>query len=202
MIEYNGFKHKYFCKNTPELIKYLKDVDWHNLEGSESSKYIIFLSSDWAQFTNFIDDNKELIFSKNKFFIAENELNEILDKLNCIIPNRDLQIYTLKDKLKKLLIAEKEKNKNLVYVAEAVVYYLIGKKVRRYVTEEMFNLSNEINLLEKKRVAKENVWYNNWIWNENGKKTTLISESELLSPIESFEKNGHDNYKLWEIKGE
>lgn len=111
------------------------------------------------------------------------------------------EIKKLEEKLRKILTENKNKNKNLVYIDEAVVYYLIGKKVRRYINKEILDLTNEIAKLGNKRIVLNNLWVDNWIWNNKGKKiTNNLFEDSLLSPIQSFEKNGYTDLKLWEIE--
>lgn len=111
------------------------------------------------------------------------------------------EIKKLEEKLRKILTENKNRNRNLVYIDEAVVYYLIGKKVRRYINKEILDLTNEIPKLGNKRIVLNNLWVDNWIWNNKGKKiTNNLFEDSLLSPIQSFEKNGYTDLKLWEIE--
>ena len=91
----------------------------------------------------------------------------------------------------------------IVDINEAIIAYLDGKKVRRHITMEEF-VNNQKMRVKKtnKRVANRHTWWNNWVWNDGtGKKTALsFDDSEILSPIEAFEKSGFDKNKLWSIK--
>lgn len=210
MKEYDGFKHNYYCNNTPELVDYLTNFKYgniHVLDGDKNKKYIIFLSSDWARFTDNIENKEFLNYENGKFYINVEKgpnLKELLNKISTLIkPKKTLeQLY--KD-LDLVLKQYKFVNKNLVYINEAVVYYLNGQKVRRFVTSEILEITNQIAELEKKRKIFDNVWKNIWVYNDKGKKVIDIYNVKTLdpnivqSPIEVFEREGFNKYKLWEI---
>lgn len=200
MEKYDGFRHNYYCENTKELQNYLNKTNWHDLSGNSNDKYIIFLSSDMAEYTNDIQDKEELIFKNNEFYFSPNryiflEIKKIEQE------KKDLEIKQLHNKLELLIRKEKEKKNDLVYINEAIVYYLNGQKVRRYITNEIMKITNEICKLEKKRIIENNYWENCWIYNDNGKKTTNkdVETFNVNSPIETFEREGFNKYKLWEI---
>lgn len=200
MEKYDGFRHNYYCENTKELQNYLNKTNWHDLSGNSNDKYIIFLSSDMAEYTNDIQDKEELIFKNNEFYFSPNR-DIFLEIKKIEQEKKDLEIKQLHNKLELLLRKEKEKNNNLVYINEAIVYYLNGQKVRRYITNEIMKITNEICKLEKKRIIENNYWENCWIYNDNGKKTTNkdVETFNVNSPIETFEREGFNKYKLWEI---
>lgn len=104
-------------------------------------------------------------------------------------------------KLEKKLINLKNKNNKLVYIDEAIIHYVNGGKVRRYMDSSILELVNQISIVEKKRKIFENKWINTWLYYNNGKKTTNpnISSEDLLSPLEVFEREGFNRYKLWEV---
>lgn len=200
MEKYDGFRHNYYCENTKELQNYLNKTNWHDLSGNSNDKYIIFLSSDMAKYTNDIQDKEELIFKNNEFYFSPNR-DIFLEIKKIEQEKKDLEIKQLNNKLELLLRKEKEKNNNLVYINEAIVYYLNGQKVKRYITNDIINITNEICKLEKKRIIENNYWENCWIYNDNGKKTTNkdVETFNVNSPIETFEREGFNKYKLWEI---
>lgn len=200
MEKHDGFRHNYYCENTKELQNYLNKTNWHDLSGNSNDKYIIFLSSDMAKYTNDIQDKEELIFKNNEFYFSPNR-DIFLEIKKIEQEKKDLEIKQLNNKLELLLRKEKEKNNNLVYINEAIVYYLNGQKVKRYITNDIINITNEICKLEKKRIIENNYWENCWIYNDNGKKTTNkdVETFNVNSPIETFEREGFNKYKLWEI---
>lgn len=200
MEKYDGFRHNYYCENTKELQNYLNKTNWHDLSGNSNDKYIIFLSSDMAEYTNDIQDKEELIFKNNEFYFSPNK-DIFLDIKKIEQEKKDLEIKQLHNKLELLIRKEKEKKNDLVYINEAIVYYLNGQKVRRYITNEIMKITNEICKLEKKRIIENNYWENCWIYNDNGKKTTNkdVETFNVNSPIETFEREGFNKYKLWEI---
>ena len=88
----------------------------------------------------------------------------------------------------------------IVDVKEAILAYLDGKKVRRYMPMEEFIKHNEIQLNEGKRITDKHSWWENWVWNDgSGKKVKKYDINEVLSPIEAFERNGYNLNKKWEI---
>lgn len=88
----------------------------------------------------------------------------------------------------------------IVDVKEAILAYLDGKKVRRYMPMEEFINHNEIQLKEGKRITDKHSWWENWVWNDgSGKKVKKYDINEVLSPIEAFERNGYNPNKKWEI---
>ena len=211
MQEYEGFKHNYYCNNTKELVDYLTNVKYGNqlvLDGDSNSNYIIFLSSDWARYTNNIENKEFLHYENSKFYIDDKKekptLKELFDKIeNLIKPRKTLeQLY--KD-LDLILKQYKFENKNLVYINEAVVYYLNGQKTKRFITKEILDITNKIASLEKKRQAFSHVWSDIWVYNDKGKKifnekTKMFEEDNfVLSPVQVFEREGFNKYKLWEI---
>lgn len=200
MIKYDGFRHNYYCENTKELQYYLNKTNWHDLSGNSNDQYIIFLSSDMAEYTNNIKDKEPLIFFNNEFYFSPNR--EIyLENKKIEEEKKQLDIELFKNKLDLLLKKEKESNASLVYINEAVVYYLNCQKVRRYITNEINNITNEILKLENKRTIETNIWANCWVYNDNGKKLTnkVLHIDDLQSPIQVFEREGFNKYKLWEI---
>ena len=83
---------------------------------------------------------------------------------------------------------------------EAILAYLDGKKVRRYIPMEEFINHNKVQLKEGKRTSSRHSWWNNWVWNDgSGKKVKRYDINEVLSPIEAFERSKFDPNKKWEI---
>lgn len=212
MIEYDGFKHNYYCNNTKELVDYLTNSKYgnqHFLDGDCNATYIIFLSSDWARYTNDIENKEFLHYENAKFYINDNEkskptLKELFDKISVLMkPKKTLdQLYK---ELDLILKRHKLENKNLVYINEAVIYYLNGQKTKRFINKEILDITNEIALLEKKRQVFSHVWDDIWVYNDKGKKIyndkteKFEEENFVLSPIQVFEKEGFNKYKLWQI---
>ena len=88
----------------------------------------------------------------------------------------------------------------IVDVKEAIIAYLDGKKVRRYIPMDEFIKDNETRLKEGKRISYRHSWWENWVWNDgSGKKVKKYDINEVLSPIEAFERNGYSPNKKWEI---
>ena len=50
----------------------------------------------------------------------------------------------------------------IVDVKEAILAYLDGKKVRRYMPMEEFIKHNEVQLKEGKRIIEKHSWWENW----------------------------------------
>lgn len=89
----------------------------------------------------------------------------------------------------------------IVDVKEAILAYLEGKKVRRYIPMEEYIKYNETQLKERKRTSNRHSWWENWVWNDgSGKKIKKYDINEVLSPMEAFERSGLDPNKKWEIK--
>jgi hypothetical protein len=94
------------------------------------------------------------------------------------------------------------KNK-VVSLKEAIIYYVDGYKVRRYITDEMFAQDVENQKINgDRRIPETNIWKNIWVWHEDGRKTCTDIDlvDRIFTPLESFTRMGPTNSKLWEVK--
>lgn len=198
MLEvFRGIKHnsQTYVENSQEIIYYLKIIEKCVLSGDSSLPYIVFLQSDLIEFTNNIENKIQLIFKNNIFYCDDS-----------IFENSEEKIIVLENKLNSIINNKLENDNSVCFVEDAIDYYLKGYKVRRYITKEIFELHNEIQFLKRKRIANSNDWEDNWVYNDgSGKKLKYkpegFSNDWLLSPIESFERNGSiDKTRLWQIK--
>lgn len=68
---------EYFAINTEEARKLLSTGNtWHAFDGNYKNKYIIFLSSDYAEYTNDINkikNKKELLIENDNIFVEMSE---------------------------------------------------------------------------------------------------------------------------------
>jgi hypothetical protein len=106
----------------------------------------------------------------------------------------------------------------IVDVREAAKHYIDGKRVRRYITDEIHAKARAKAHSEGKHFKLENSWKGVWLWlDKDGKRCSNTNQaisykdwqnlsdedyfSRVFSPLESIEKLGFGNEtdKLWEI---
>lgn len=194
----NKCQFTYIANNITDFYEILKDNNIHFIE--IDNDYVSFNINYYIEVVNNKIEITNNLVNKD---LKDVELNNLLNKVDNLISNKsETPLNTLYEELNKIIQKEKELNKNLVYLDEAIIHYLNGKKVRRYINQEIKELINKISKIEKKRLIEVNFWENNWVYNDKGKKLTNkdIPAFSLSSPIEVFEREGVNKYKLWEIE--
>ena len=107
-------------------------------------------------------------------------------------------------------------NRRIVTVKEACIFYLDGKRVRRYITSKMFAEARKKAHEEGRNFNSNHTWKDVWIWlDKDGKRHSNVPEQRLtekefmnreedgtwcFSPLDVVVRRGFNEDQLWEIE--
>ena len=102
------------------------------------------------------------------------------------IPRKSSAILNYRQHGESWSVTKEKESNDLVYINDAVLAYLEGAKVKRYITKEIIDIQNEILKLQNKRTTEINKWETSWVYNDNGKKLTNKELEDLLKEIKNY----------------